>query len=424
MHVSTTIHLLGATGLFPSRAFMPAFATALILRFGPQIPYLSDLEFLQAVESPTWFISDVSLWVLGILSLLECFAAKQSELRQVMDQLDYYVKPTMSFLTVLGVMSVTDARVLDATIQQGGMFDLLLGVLIAGGVYFLTTIRLMFYQVLGSMDPGDNLGLQRLTSWLEDVWVWAAMFMLVLFPVFMLIMAALVFAALYQLGEYLKRRDEQQQLDCSQCGTKMYLCAPACPNCHAPNPKPCRVGWWGQSLPDQPAQNDHPLLLLEKYRCPRCAAHLNNVTTDDHCGVCQEPLFSSGNRYDDYVERIEGRRDVTLLICTLLSFVPIVGVLPAMVLYRSQLVSPYQAYLPWTSAFILRFKSGLVNFLALMVQWIPGVGILSLPAMAFFNHRLFRNGFQAEWEAEHPPMTDTSLESSPTTSQISAAKGN
>ena len=67
MSLPLLIQGLGSIGIFSSRAFLPAFATALLLRFGPQVPWLAHAGLLQHVRGvPTWFTSDTSLIILGL----------------------------------------------------------------------------------------------------------------------------------------------------------------------------------------------------------------------------------------------------------------------------------------------------------------------------------------------------------------------
>src|SRR4051812_37315547 len=63
------LHGLGSIGVFSSRAFLPAFVTSLILRFGPQVPWLARSGLLRHVRDvPTWFTSDTALIALGLLA--------------------------------------------------------------------------------------------------------------------------------------------------------------------------------------------------------------------------------------------------------------------------------------------------------------------------------------------------------------------
>src|SRR3954468_2355614 len=96
---------LGSIGLFSSRAFLPAFATALLLRFGPQVPWLARAGLLQHVRGvPTWFTSDTSLVILGLLSALELIAERMPEAKALLDEVHDYLKTGMAALTFLGVL--------------------------------------------------------------------------------------------------------------------------------------------------------------------------------------------------------------------------------------------------------------------------------------------------------------------------------
>src|SRR4051812_38085360 len=82
MNLALLIQAVGSIGVFSSRAFLPAFSTALLLRFGPEIPWVAQTGFLQHVRGvPTWFTRDSTLVVLGLLSALELVAARFPEAR-------------------------------------------------------------------------------------------------------------------------------------------------------------------------------------------------------------------------------------------------------------------------------------------------------------------------------------------------------
>src|SRR4051794_15307770 len=104
---------LGSIGVFASRAFLPAFVTALILRFGPHAPWLARAGLLPHVRDvPTWFTSDPSLVVLGILAVLELVAERIPEVHSVLDEVHDYLKTGMAILTYLGMLNATDRAAL------------------------------------------------------------------------------------------------------------------------------------------------------------------------------------------------------------------------------------------------------------------------------------------------------------------------
>src|SRR5580704_1477197 len=95
---SPILNALGSIGPFSSRVFLPAFITALLLRFGPQIPVLHHfgmLAHLAAGHPPTWFTCNTSLIILGILAGLEVGSNKNPEFRQILHEIDLYAKPAL-----------------------------------------------------------------------------------------------------------------------------------------------------------------------------------------------------------------------------------------------------------------------------------------------------------------------------------------
>jgi hypothetical protein len=57
MDLNSLIYGLGISGLFASRAFLPAFISSAVLRYGDSFPFLKNVDFLQNIGGgePTWF---------------------------------------------------------------------------------------------------------------------------------------------------------------------------------------------------------------------------------------------------------------------------------------------------------------------------------------------------------------------------------
>ena len=125
---------LGSIGVFASRAFLPAFATALLLRFGPQVPWLAHAGLLPHVRDvPTWFTSDAALVVLGLLAALELVAERVPEAKAVLDEVHDYLKTGMAVLTYLGVLDATDRAAVGQVIDQAGVVDYLPALAVGAG---------------------------------------------------------------------------------------------------------------------------------------------------------------------------------------------------------------------------------------------------------------------------------------------------
>ncbi|HVC97639.1 MAG TPA: DUF4126 family protein [Pirellulales bacterium] len=411
MSLVSFIHTLGSGGLFPSRAFLPAFVTALLVRFGNFVPFIAESELARKLDAPPWFACNASLVVLGILSCLECWATKDADLRQFLDQFDGPVKSAMALLTSLGVASAADAELVRA-IQQAGLSDGVFGLIAAGGVYFLASARRSFYELLTETDSGDSLGLQKVCNWAEDAWVVLGAVMLVAFPLLMTFITGVAFGLLYLWRKTAQQREERRRIPCSLCGNAIYHCATACPACDAPNRQACSVNWLGQPAVDRPADADHhPLHLLAVGRCYHCATRLRRSRPRQSCECCGRDVFAGDAQMDAYLRAVRGRLTRTLLICFILGLVPVLGVVPAIVFYRFQVVNPLRRYVPFGSALRAKWIGRLACLALLSVQWIPFVGIASLPLMASINYAVYRRAFQSAWRSGQSQAA--AIESSP-----------
>jgi hypothetical protein len=400
MHVSALIHSLGSIGLFPSRAFLPAFVAALLLRFGDSLPLVAHAGLSGNVHAPSWFISNTSLVLLCMLSCLECWATKNADAREVLHQFDGAVKPLMTLLTSLGVASAHDGELVRA-IQQAGISDGLFGLMSAGTVFFLTSARQSLYELLAEIDADDSLGVQKLCSWAEDAWVVFGAVMLIVFPLLMILLTAVVFGLLYLWQKAAHAREERLRLPCAACGSPIYRCALACPACGAANRQACSVNWLGLPKLDLPADPaHHAMRLIAVRRCPSCATRLRQKRPRQSCDSCRRKVFSDDAQLAAYLQLVQGRFARTLLICFLLGLVPVVGVVPAIVFYRIHLISPLRRYVPFGSALMAKWLGRFACFAVLSVQWVPFFGIGSLPIMAAINYAIYRRAFQSAWQSQ------------------------
>ncbi len=409
MNLTTAIHAVGAIGIFPSRAFIPAFLTALLLRYGAEVPILANAPLLEmyipAGETvPSWFTSDIALTLMGILAGLELLATKNTDLRQVLDEVDPYFKPVMAALTMYGVVSAADAEVV-RSIRQAGLGENLLPLLTAFGVYAVGLLRQGVWLTLDEMDPDDAAGLQGILAWIEDLWSVFGLLLLLLLPVLMLILAALAVGMLWLVHARMAKAEARKKVPCASCGEAIHPCAPECPACHAAVAEPCDVGVFGQSKPETRADRAVlPYRLVEKLRCPVCATRLRSRRPKQVCTACghrlnEEPAFVTG--YDAFIaERAPG----TYLVCLLLGFIPLVGIPPAIVYSRLHIVAPYGRYLPRGRSFLTRWGNRLALLLLAVLQIIPLVGSVMMPAAAFIGHHLYRGSWKgAVARASFPP---------------------
>ncbi|GMV80810.1 MAG: hypothetical protein AMXMBFR7_19940 [Planctomycetota bacterium] len=396
MSVAAFIHLIGSMGVFPSRAFIPAWVTAMLLRFGHEIPAIKNSGLLDlCTQSPTWFTHDATLVVLGILALLELISTKNAEVRAFMNDLDQFIKPAMATVTALGVLSSTDAAIAHEITQQG-FGDLPLALMVGAGVWFLTTIRGAIVSVLLDADETDELGLQKVIAWLEDLWSAFGILLLVIYPLVMLGIAALIAGGFWAMRAYLAHREEQSKKPCASCGTPMYLSALACPKCAAKPERTHAVGFFGSTLNYQAKDlAAHPYELAEKKRCPNCATHLEERDPTQSCHACGKRILSDPSFAQEYQRRVGERLPTVLGISFALSLVPIVGLIPGLIYYRIKLVAPYRRYVSRSMGCLLRVAVRILILALIVLQIVPVLGALMLPLMAMLEYSLYKSVFES-----------------------------
>ncbi|MEE9404664.1 MAG: DUF4126 family protein [Algisphaera sp.] len=412
--ISLLIQAIGSTSLFASRAFVPAFAAAMMLRFGGDLPLINKLigglSLLNGQLVPSWFTSDATLIVLGVLAALEIAANKNADARSLLNTLDKYIKPVMAGLTFLGVANATDSSFVQNTLGLqlntahptlilAAAFGLapVLAAVSAVGTFVIATVRSAILGVFINADADDDTGIQKLLSWASDIWASVGVIFLILFPLIMIALIAMVLGAIAGLRWWLKRKEEASKVPCLGCGESMYRCAMVCGACQTTNPDVCDVGILGQSDCNDPANlKTQEQQLAEQRRCPRCATHLPDRDPHQHCPACQHVPFADAAFVSRYTKGISHRLPLVLAIGAGLSAIPVIGLLPGVIYYRMALVAPFRRYLPAGTNLAAKWALRIVMFLLIAVQWIPFAGIITVPAMALISFFTYRGLFQRE----------------------------
>lgn len=419
--VSLTTLLTGANsvGLFASRAFVSAFAIAACLKFGPQIGFINSTGILQQVHSvPSWFTHDVTVAILGLLALLEIAATKSADARAILLEVDQFLKSGMAFVSTLavsGIITAQDQAVLKEIIAwqqpvRAGLGEDALGVVVAaltaGGVYASCVVRRRLLGVLTDADPEDDTMIGGLLSWLEDLWALLGTLLLILFPIVMLAITAAIFSFFALLQWRAKRREQQSKIDCTNCGASMYRSAVACPTCSTKNETVHAIGWLGQSKEKRVADvATQPVRLTQKQRCPVCATCLEPHRLRQACPACKHPLFARDAESAAYLRALDQRYPKVLLVTALLSFIPIVGLIPAIIVYRLRLIAPLIRYLSLKRRLPLGWGLRLLFVVLIWVQVIPGFGALAVPLMASISYGAYRRSFTNQLAAERAAHT-------------------
>ena len=402
--LETILQGLGSASFFAARAFVPAFVTALLMRLGPSLPWISDTELVQALPDgvPHWFASTPSLLVLGLLAGAEMFSDKSSELRLALDEFGKWVKPIMAALTVLGLMGALDVdfaeQVLEGEVKpkNGSMGDGVLATVTGAFTWVLASLRGAILGLFREGDEDDDAGVQGLLSWAEDLWAAFGPLLLVLFPIMMAALVGLVTLMLYGLRKRAEAKEDASRVPCSSCGQPVYRCAVRCGACQHPVDAPRDVGFFGttidRAVPDAARQ---PYRLAEKKRCPVCATRLPERVPRQRCPACAHELFSDPEFLERYLADVKARLPFALLLCAVLSLVPVAGLLPGVIYYRVALVAPFRRYLPTGKALVLKWGVRILFLVLVAIQWIPAVGGIVVPTMALVNYFAWRAVFES-----------------------------
>jgi hypothetical protein len=386
---------LGSIGVFASRAFLPAFVTAVLLRLGPHVPWLAHAGLIPHIRDvPTWFTSDTALIILGILAILEIVAERFPEAAAVLDEVHDYLKTGMAVLTYLGVLNATDRAAAQQVIHQAGVLDYLPVLAVGAGVYLATQVRGSVLGPLTEADQDDDLGLQGLIRWVEDFWAGLGPVALIIFPLLTVAAFGLAIVILVVIERRLESRGERAKVPCVHCGQPIHASAPSCPHCHAPVKDPRDVGLLGQPK-DRPANpRSLPFRLVSVKRCPVCATRLDRRAVKQVCGACGHLLMDAPDFAQRYVGFIDRRVPMVLIVCFLLGLVPVLGVIPGVVYYRLAIVAPFRRFIPPGRGFLLRWFVRLAVLVLVAFQWVPVAGALAVPAMALINYVAYRSAYR------------------------------
>jgi hypothetical protein len=390
---------LGSIGIFSSRAFLPAFATALLLRFGPKVPWLAHAGLLQHVQHvPTWFTSDASLIILGVFTVLELLAERSPEAKVFLDEFHDYLKTGMAALTFLGVLGAADRALVRAVFGPAGPVEYLPAVAVGAATFVGTKARGWVLGPLKQADEDDDLGLQGVLRWVEDFWGASGPVALILLPLLTLAVVAVSLVLLALTIRYVEAREAATKVPCANCGQMMYASATACPECKAPSKEPRSVGLLGGTTDKLADPATHPFRLVAVKRCPVCAARLKQRTVQQSCAACGSAVMDDPQFVRQYIAFIDRRVPFVCGACFVLGLIPILGVIPAVILYRLEIVAPFRRYIPWGTKFLLRWLIRLVSLVLVAFQWVPLLGGLLVPAMALTHYAAYRHAFLASLE--------------------------
>ncbi len=391
----------GLTGLFASRVFLPAFAAALLFRFGPSVEWLGGFGLLaMGVQGapPTWFTADLTLMVLGVLALAELIAHKSSGARELLIQVDQYAKPVAAVLTYLGILSVREFVFIDELVGQtqgqGDLGSYALTVLLAGGTYVVARAHNSALATVMEADEDDDTGVLGLFSWVQDLWSVFGIFLLLLFPIVALVLIGMGIGVILLMARWAAAREEGTKVACGACAQPMYRSALACAACGTANPSPTTVDWLGAStLTPVEDVARHTMELVAKKRCRKCAARLLKRSPAQACPACGTEPFDEPDFVTAYDGAMRARLPSVLVTCLFLSVLPLIGLVIGVIYFRLALVAPFRRYVGRGQAFVLRLGVKVLFFFLVLLQLVPMVGAVAVPVMAVLSYAVYRRAF-------------------------------
>jgi hypothetical protein len=386
---------LGSVGVFASRAFLPAFVTALLLRFGPQAPWLAHAGLLPHLRDvPTWFTSDAALVILGLLAVLELVAERFPEAKVFLDEVHDYLKTGMAVLTYLGVLNATERAAVGQVIEQAGLFDYVPALAVGAGTFFASKARGAVLGPLVEADEDDDLGLQKLLRWIGDLWGTLGPVALIVFPLVTMALFGVAVVIVVLIDRRVESRRERTKVACVHCGQPIHASALDCPFCKSPVKEPKDIGLLGQAKETPANIASLPYRLVAVKRCPACATRFDRKAVKQTCGACGHRLMDDPSFAGGYIASIDRRVPLACVVCFVLGLIPVLGVIPGVIYYRLAIVAPFRRYIPPGQGLLLRWGVRLAVVVLVALQWVPVAGGLAVPTMGLISYAAYRTAYR------------------------------
>lgn len=392
----TTAYFLTTLGLVPyfaSRAMLPLFMTALVLRLGNEWAFLHPLLGVTLVtDLPSWATSNLSLGALGAAAVLESVLQREPALRAKLSLTDAQLKAVLAVVlclvlapqsqpvTQFGAVATLPTVAWLGVAKWQYAWSVLVGGLVGAAAYH----RNRLFEWLSDLDEDDDFGLQRLLSRLEEVW--SAMGALVVFLVPALAAGAALGAVVcgVVVARRVRRHERNALVACEYCQSPLEPCAPHCAECRTVQSRPRAVGLLGRNL-DEAAGSDHASNLKLHKRCTHCGTRLHGGGVGIACARCRTPAFSSRQAVEAYLQSLSRSIPLHLLVLAALGAVPVFGLFVGVLYYRLTLVAAVRHYAPTSARIWGRWALRAVNGVLLLLQPVPILGMVTLPLMALSN---------------------------------------
>jgi hypothetical protein len=390
------LYALASVPMFASRPFLAAFVTAVLAKFGADIPWLKDHDVIIALShAPAWFTSWPVIVALAALAVTEALAVKHSEVRAFLDEIDSYLKTAVEMLVSFAILDKDSAQTIHSIQRAGFGFHSFFSLVVGALVYALSGLRRGVMGFLAEVDDHDDIGLQSLLNWVENSWTVLGLLFLVIFPIVALVLSALTALGLWLVRRSAERREQRSKIPCAKCATPIFPHATRCFSCGAPIGEPRAVGVFGTPKADPtPDIGRHRFDLIARKRCPVCATRLTQRAVRQACPTCQTVTFASQVEFQYYLDALQRRLPKTLLICLGFSAIPLLGVIPGVVYYRLTLVTGLRGYVPPLRGCFARVLIRVIHWGIIAFQPIPILGALVVPTMCLSTYWIYTSALR------------------------------
>ncbi len=191
--------------------------------------------------------------------------------------------------------------------------------------------------------------------------------------------------------------ERRAEAPCEACGKALHACALVCRHCKAQR-TPSRASWNGRPRKVPALSVPHQQLALTAVgRCARCALPAGSelLATCRHCG---EPRLTL-QEAQQFLAAVDRRLPVTLAVCAAFSAVPLFGIVAGGLYYRLSRSGSLRRYVPWHRKLLARIFVTLATLLLVLVQFVPFIGIISVPAICFLNYAVDRHTLRVQLRA-------------------------
>jgi hypothetical protein len=396
---------LGLSPLFAARPLMSLVAGGIAFWV---------LQCRQQGTAPTFVNMAVALMGLALAAVVEdVVKAARSEVEEWVDHLDTLLSLTArAVATALGVLLTAfmlgvwgppwvqrlfgDSGALAPHLSPTGLWTApyVLGAM-GLSIWCFSWMRERVSGSLSVIPWSAEPAIRRLYGWWEMTVCTVGAATVVAWPT----VGAVLFAvcALTNVTAFLLLRDfeERQRTACAACGAKVLRYARYCPACSAER-VPSRLGMFGRAL-EENAEDlvAHRLRLLGARRCGRCAEPRALQRTTNACQCCGAPPFSDAAELEQFVAYADKRALALIPVLALLGLLPVLGAILGLWLYRVSPAGALSTFSRWHDRLAWRVLRRLGLLGLAMLQPLPLVGAVAVPALAGVLHAQSRRAIRA-----------------------------